>query len=115
MDVFARLIKLKSGSGEKVRTWARTINERRPEALETLRSEGVDIESWFSLSLDGEDYLLVYMRSDSMAKAREVATVSEHPIDALHQNFKEDTWVRSEGVVASLLVDLTVEDNDDEG
>jgi len=71
MDVFARVIKLKPNSGEKVREWARAMNERKLEALESTRSEGVEIESWFSLSMENDDYLILYMRANSMEQAQE--------------------------------------------
>jgi Family of unknown function (DUF6176) len=40
-------IKLIPDSLEKVRTWAKTINERKDEALATLRDEGVILEAAF--------------------------------------------------------------------
>ena len=45
------------------------MNAREQEALATLQDEGVEIESWFSLSLDADDFLLCYVRADSIAKA----------------------------------------------
>ena len=60
MDVFARLIKLKPGSRPRVREWAETMNARKSEALRTLRSEGVELETWFLLSVDSDDYLVCY-------------------------------------------------------
>ena len=106
MDVFTRLIKLKPNSDDKVQKWARMVNDRRDEAIATLESEGVAVESWFSLSLEGEDYLILYMRSDSLVKADAAGKSSEHPIDEIHQQFKVDTWVRGAGGVGKLLVDL---------
>ena len=108
MDVFARLIKLKPDTDDEVQRWAETINKRKDEALASLKSEGVAIESWFSLSLDGEKYLILYMRSDSQAKADAAAAESEHAIDEIHQQFKVDTWVRGAGGVGTLLVDLDI-------
>ena len=104
MEVIAGVIELKPDSMERVEAWAATINERIDEALATLRDEGVQLESWFHLSLDGKDYLLSYMRADSLKKAQDTAKQSEHPIDAYHQQFKKDTWVG--GTRAKLLVDL---------
>ncbi|MBD1842538.1 hypothetical protein H6F89_03735 [Cyanobacteria bacterium FACHB-63] len=58
MDVAANIIELKANSLERVEEWAKTLNERAEEAILTLQNEGVIIESWFHLSLDGKDYLL---------------------------------------------------------
>ena len=109
MDVKAYLIKLKEASGDRVSDWARSINRRRDEALATLRAEGVKVESWFLLSLNGEDYLLSYMRSEDMKRAQQVAKESLREIDAYHQQFKRDTWVRGSVTELQLLVDLSQE------
>jgi hypothetical protein len=107
VEIMARLIELKPNSAEKVQAWAEHINAHRADALASLKSEGVSVESWFSLSLDGKEYLLCYMRADSMEKSQQVAANSENPVDAYHQQFKVDTWVRGGGAVGQLLVDLS--------
>jgi len=35
--------------------------------------EGAEIESWFRVKIDGQDYLLWYMRAESMQKVFEVS------------------------------------------
>ena len=104
MEIIAGVIELKPDSMERVEEWAKTLNERIDEAIETLKDEGVELESWFHLNLDGKDYLLSYMRADSLNKAQEVVKTSKHKIDAYHQQFKKDTWLK--GTRAKLLVDL---------
>ena len=104
MDVVVNIIELKLNSLDKVEEWATTLNERADEAIETLQNEGVRIESWFHLSLDGKDYLLCYMRAKSIEKAHQIVKSSPHAIDAYHQQFKKDTW--GDGKSARLLVDL---------
>ncbi len=89
MKVVAGVIELKPDSMKRVEAWAETINERMDEAVVTLRDEGVALESWFNLSLNGKDYLLTYMRADSLKKAQEVVKESAHAIDAYHQQFKK--------------------------
>jgi Family of unknown function (DUF6176) len=104
MDVVINIIELKPNSLDRVEEWATTLNERAEEAVETLQDEGVRIESWFHLSLDGKDYLLCYMRAESINKAHQVVKSSPHAIDAYHRQFKKDTW--GVGKSARLLVDL---------
>jgi hypothetical protein len=58
------------------------------------------------LTLDQQDYLICYMRAESMAAAQAIAARSPHPIDAIHQQFKVDTWIRGAGAVGTLLLDL---------
>ncbi len=108
MEAYARLIKLKPNSDALVEEWAKTMNARRNEALTTLVDEGVAIESWFALELGGDHYLICYMRAESMEKAQNTLNQSAHPIDAVHQQFKVDTWVRGAGAEGRLLVDLQV-------
>ena len=109
MEVFARLIELKPGSGERVADWAKHLATNRAAAEATLRGEGVSTESWFSLSLNGKDYLLCYMRAESMQNAETVGAASKSPIDAYHKQFAVDTWVRGAGAVGKLLLDLSGE------
>jgi hypothetical protein len=104
---FARLIELKPGSADRVEAWAEHLNTHRASALESLHAEGVSIESWFSLSLGGKNYLLCYMRADSLEESQKIAAKSENPVDAYHQQFKVDTWVRGAGAAGKLLVDLS--------
>ena len=104
MEIIAGLIELKPNSMAKVEEWAKTINDRKDEATETLKDEGVMLESYFHLELAGKDYLLTYMRAESIAKAQDVVKSSQHAIDVYHQSFKNETWLK--GTRAKLLVDL---------
>jgi len=110
VEVLARIIKLKPESGPKVEDWAQTINSRREEAIQTIRDEGIEVESWFSLAIEGEDYLLCYVRSESLERAKEIYEQSSHAIDEYHQNFKDEVFLRDQITEARLLVDLTAED-----
>ena len=80
--------KIKPGHIEKVRLWFRTLLERRDETLETLRNEGVVVESAF-IDKQGDDlYLIYYMKAENIDKAYEVFTKSTSPIDLYHK----DCW-----------------------
>ena len=106
MEVRAAVIRLKPGSQDRVEAWAEMINRRRDEALQTLIDEGVSLESWFSFSEDGRDYLICYMRAECFERAEAAVKQSLHEIDALHQAFKVETW--ASGQLTKLLVDLEV-------
>ena len=106
MEIIARLIELKPNSESKVRDWAEYINAHRVAAAASLQQEGVSTESWFTVSLEGKEYLLCYMRADSMEESQRIAAASVSAVDAYHQKFKIDTWVRGAGAVGRLLVDL---------
>jgi hypothetical protein len=97
-------IKLKPGSIERVRQWARTINERRDESLATLRDETVFLESVF-LDRTGEgDFLIGYIRAQSFETGAEAIRKSVHAIDEYHRQFKQETW--EERTELELLFDL---------
>ena len=108
MDVTARLIELKPGSDERVREWAEFVRRHSDEATATLINEGVSVESWFDVTLDGRRYLLYYVRAVSISSAEAVAAHAENAVDAYHRQFKADTWVRGGGADGRLLVDLEV-------
>ena len=103
MDVGAVLIELKPAVMAHVDEWKATLNLRKAEALETLKAEGVCVESWFHVELEGKDYLIAYMRAEDIARAQQIGRESKFPIDAVHKQFKTN-WSRV--IPAKLLVDL---------
>lgn len=103
-DVICAKVWLQPGSEARVREWARHINAHRTEALQTLQEEGVSIESVFYDPTPEGPCLIYYMRSASQEHAMAVAARSAHAIDAYHQAFKRETWVKVERL--ELLLDL---------
>lgn len=97
-------IRLKPGSVEKVRTWAKTINERKAEALATLRDETVILETVFLDQTSEGDFLIYLMKAESFEKAARAVKQSVHAIDEYHQNFKREYWL--DGAALETLVDL---------
>ena len=102
-DVGAVLIQLKLDSMANVEAWQKELNVRKDEAIETLKAEGVFVESWFHVELEGRDYLIAYMRAEDIVKAQDIARNSSFPIDAIHKTFKQN-WAKV--TPAKLLVDL---------
>ncbi|CAB1216768.1 DUF6176 family protein [Acinetobacter bouvetii] len=103
MDVGAVLIQLKPETKDNVESWQKELNMRQAEALETLKAEGVFVESWFHVELAGVDYLIAYMRAQDIARAQEIGRQSQFPIDQMHKQFKGN-WAKV--IPAQLLVDL---------
>ena len=97
-------IKLKPGSLGLVREWAETINERKTEALETLRDETVIIESVFLDRAEDGDYLIAIMKAESFEKSGEAVRKSVHAIDEYHRRVMQE--IRGERIELELLVDL---------
>ncbi len=97
-------IKLKPNSIEKVREWSKFINDRKDEALATLRDESMILETAFLDQTDEGDFLIYLMKALSFDKAKQAALTSVHEIDEYHQNFKHETW--EDGKKLELLIDL---------
>lgn len=86
-------IRLKSGSVDRVREWARTLNEaRRGEALATLRDETVVLEAAFLDHTAEGDFLIYVMTAQSFEQSRQAAMHSTHSIDEYHRQFKREVW-----------------------
>jgi hypothetical protein len=105
MDVGCVVIELKPDSQTQVADWARYLNDHMSEALATLAQEGVTIESWFKVTLQGKDYLIATMRAADMPAAHAAVQTSTSAVDAFHQAFKAATW--GPRFPAELLVDLS--------
>ena len=97
-------IKLKANSLEKAREWAKTINERKDEALATLRDESVILEMVFLDQSSEGDFLIYLMKAESFETAKRAVQNSVHEIDKYHQNFKRETW--EERKPLELLINL---------
>jgi Family of unknown function (DUF6176) len=85
-------VRLKPGSLERVREWARELHTRTDEVLATLRDEGVVIESVFLDHDEQGDFLLYFMKARSLEAAAQATRSSSHPVDEYHSQFKLDTW-----------------------
>jgi hypothetical protein len=97
-------IKLKPNSLDKVHEWAAELNQRKDEALATLRDESIFIESFFLEKASDGDYLIAYIRAESLEQSQEAVKKSTHAIDAYHQAFKKACWESGERL--ETLVDL---------
>jgi hypothetical protein len=105
-QIICRRIKLKPGSLPKVREWVQVIHDRQQEAFATLKDEGVFIESAFLDHASDGDYLIYYLRAESLSKASAVVAQSQHDIDRYHRQFQQETW--ESGTTLELLIDLEV-------
>ena len=78
--------------------------ERKNETLESLKNEGVFVESVF-LDKQGEDlYLIYYMKAENIARVYEVYGKSELAIDHYHKECWKIYCER--GVILETLLDI---------
>ena len=94
MKVICTRIELKPNSLPAVRAWAREVTTRSNEVLETLRAEGVTVESVFLDRVGDTDYLVYYMRARDLEHAFAVGPKLKLPIQEYHNQFKRETWER---------------------
>lgn len=97
-------IKLKSNSLEKVREWKRVIDERKDEALATLRDEGVILETVFLDQTSEGDFLIYVMKAESFEKVNKIFEKSVHAIDEYHRKFMNENYADRKKL--ELLIDL---------
>ena len=112
MEVNCVIIELKPDSLGLVEEWSRHILLNKDEAISTLQNEGVTIETFFLAKIEDKDYLVAYMRAKSMEKAIEAVKESISEIDAYHQQFKRDVWVK--GMQSKLVLDLSRISNEEQ-
>jgi hypothetical protein len=106
MEYACGLIKLKAGSENKVEEWRRTIASRLDEAAATLQDEDVQIESWFTLEISGDPYLLWYLRAKSIKRVFEVSQKLKHPIDEFHYALMAEITAADGVIIAKPLIDI---------
>ncbi len=104
MEYASGLIKLKPGSEAKVEEWRSTIASRLEEAAATLKDEDVHVESWFTVEIGGEKYLLWYMRAKSIKRVFEVSQKLKHPIDKFHYDLMAE--ITAANIFAVPLIDM---------
>ena len=107
MESAAGLIKLKPDFATDLEEWRETVVARGDEIVQSLRDEGVALESWFQIEIGGEPYLLWFMHAKSIAKAFETFRNSGHEIDAFHME-KMSKMAESQ-IQAVSIVDFNVD------
>jgi Family of unknown function (DUF6176) len=104
MEYASGLIKLKPESEEKVEEWRNTIASRLDEAAATLKDEDVQVESWFTIEIGDEKYLLWYLRARSIKHVFEVSQQLKHPIDKFHYEIM--SAIAEMNIIAKPLIDV---------
>jgi Family of unknown function (DUF6176) len=85
MEVECVRIKLKSDALEMIQEWAARMNNEMKTVKELLKDEGMAVESVFLEKTSDGNYLIYYLRSSDLKKARNVSGASQHPLDVYHQ------------------------------
>ncbi len=106
MEYASGLIKLKPNSEAKVEQWRSVIASTLDEASATLKDEQVQIESWFQVEIEGQQYLLWYLRATSIKRVFELSMQLKHPIDQFHYELMAEITADNGNILASPLLDM---------
>ena len=77
--------KLKKDSVEHVIEWFNTLKIRINEMIDTLKNEGVVIESVFLDKHGDDNFLIYYMKAMDISRVHEIFGNSTLPIDTYHK------------------------------
>ena len=107
MEYASALVKMRPGWEDKLEEWRATIESRMEEAAATLLDEDVKVESYFTLDIAGETYLLWYLRAKSIRRVFEVSAQLKHPIDRFH--YEMMTAITASVTMAKPLIDIRLD------
>lgn len=106
MEYASGLIKLKPNTDHKITQWRDTISSRLDEAAATLQDEEVQIESWFKIVIEGQQYLLWYLRAKSIKRVFKVSMQLKHPIDRFHYELMAEITATNGNIQAEPIIDI---------
>jgi Family of unknown function (DUF6176) len=90
MDVECFRLKLKTNAIADIRTWAARLNREMKEVKQLLQTEGMILESVFLEQTSEGNFLIYYLRSPDLKKAREISKASRHPLDIFHRDIMDN-------------------------
>ena len=61
----------------------------------------------FRVEIDGQDFLLWYMRAESIKRAFEISQTLKHPIDKFHYELMAEIMETNGNILAQPILDLT--------
>jgi hypothetical protein len=73
--------KLKKGTADEVRDWFSILRKRISEVKETLKNEGVVVESAFLDHHGGDSFLIYYVKAENINRVYDIFEKSNLPID----------------------------------
>jgi hypothetical protein len=86
------------------RAYTQLVQAPAHEAAATLKDEDVQVESWFAVQINGEKYLLWYLRAKSIKRVFEVSQKLKHPIDKFHYELMAE--ITAANIIAAPLIDM---------
>lgn len=79
----------------KVYEWKKYLNNNKEEVIESLKQEGVFLESVFLDKQGDENYLIYYMKFQDQEKGKAAFENSKLNVDKYHAQFKKEVFEKS--------------------
>lgn len=83
--------RIKPGKVDRLRAWYEELQDRELEVIETLQHEGTYTETAFIQSVNGTNYLYIYMEAVDFQKADEAGDEEIFEIDKEHHAVLKET------------------------
>lgn len=98
-------IKLKKGTTQKVREWCKKF-QTHPELGDVLEQESVIVETLMLDEQEDATYLIFYLKAESLEKANDFLTKTQHPINDLSNAFMQECWDMTDVKILEPILDL---------
>jgi hypothetical protein len=85
-------IKIKEGKLASVYEWKDYLNNHKEEVLESLKQEGVFLETVFLDKQQNDHFLIYLMKYTDLEKAKDAFSKSNLNVDKYHAQFKQEAW-----------------------
>ena len=105
METQCLKIKLKSGTKDKVREWCNTFREH--DGLDyVLEQETVVVETLFLDEQADGDYLIFYLKAESLQQANDFLTKESHALNDLSKAFMQECWDLPNAKALEMILDV---------
>ena len=105
MELQCLKIKLKEGTLERVKEWCANF-QNHPDIGYVLDKETIRIETLLLDNQEDGDYLIFYMRADSLQNANDFLIKEQHPLNDLSKQFMQECWDLENIKVLEPVLDL---------
>jgi len=99
-------IRLKTGMTDKFIGWAKQLPNRMNEVEDGMREQGVIAEHIFLERCSDGDFIVFYVKSDDLARTRDIFQRSQRKIDLEFKEIVDETWDRSQVSRLELVMEL---------
>lgn len=97
-------VRIQPGQTEHLLAFLRSLQERHSEVQDSLRAEGILLETLFIERAASHDTLFFYSRASNLAAASAAFAASSLPLDIETRQIIAQTWAEAQAL--ELIIDL---------